>query len=378
MAIKSKKPLLGGLIVLIVLAVGGYVYWDVVLNKVVTTEDARIEGDMIDVAPKVPGQITEVQIHEGEVVHKGQVLFRLDDQDLVAKVDAAKAAVRAAQSAVPVAEAGVKTAQAQLDKALHGPRPQQIKSAEAAVHQLESRLRLAQKEVNRIQKLVDAEVATPERLERVQSQFEVAQNGLKEAKEKLAMLTSGTRLEDIESARAQLELAKARVQSAQAQVDTAQAGLAQANLALDHSRVRAPFTGVIAKVWHQTGEQVSPASPVVTVVDPQTIRVGANIEETSLDEVSVGDKVDMEVDAFPGVTLHGQVDAIVNATKSQFSLMPSEGTSGAFIKVTQRVPLRIKLDKLPERSGKLLTPGLSVVASIHSDSAATPTKTARK
>ncbi len=237
---------------------------------------------------------------------------------------------------------------------------------------------LAKKEVDRLQKLVKAEAIPTERLDRAQSQYEVAQNGLKEAKQKLAMLTSGTRMEDIEAARSQLELAKARVDSAQAQVKTAEAGLHQAQLALQHTRINAPFDGMVAKVWHRKGEMASPAAAVVTLVNPNTMRVDANIEETNLDDIAVGDKVDMSVDAFPGVTLHGRVSSIVNATQSQFSLMPSSGASGTYIKVTQRVPLHIHLDKLPERAGKMLTPGLSVVADIHSGTADSHPRTAQR
>jgi membrane fusion protein (multidrug efflux system) len=132
----------------------------------------------------------------------------------------------------------------------------------------------------------------------------------------------------------------------------------QARVNVDQYEVHAPFTGIVARKWREVGATVAAGTPVLTLLDPATLHVAANIDEKDLDEIRVGDPVDISVDAFPSVPLHGKIDTVLRATNSRFGLVPAEGVSGTFIKVAQRMPLRIALDPPPK--GLELSPGLSV------------------
>ena len=196
--------------------------------------------------------------------------------------------------------------------------------------------------------------------------MKASQRGLLEAEARLKLLRSGTRTEDLAAAKAQVDSAKARLSAATAAV-------AQAKVNIERCTIKAPFAGIVAREWRQRGATVAPGTPVLTLLDPATLHVAANIDERDLDQVQPGDAVAISVDAFRNVQLHGHVETILRATNSKFGLIPSEGVSGTFIKVTQRVPLRITLEGLPPDLE--LSPGLSVEVRIRADSA-TPAPTA--
>jgi len=158
------------------------------------------------------------------------------------------------------------------------------------------------------------------------------------------------------------------VKVAEAKVEQAQAGLDAALVAVGHTAVAAPFDGVVVRRWLEPGSAAAPGRSVLTLFDPSSLRIDANIDEKNLHDVHVGDKVDIDVDAYPDLHLQGEVSQILQATNSEFSLIPSEGVSGTFIKVAQRIPLRVKLLSRPDHV--LLGPGLSVELTIHVDSAA--------
>jgi membrane fusion protein (multidrug efflux system) len=346
MSQRRYRPLIIAVVVLGLIGSTAYVYWSRVLRGVVSTDDARLAATMVDVSPDIPGKLVEVEVGEGDKVEAGEVLFRLDARDIEAQITAVEARI-------PTLEAQVHVAEAQQTKAESGTRPEQIRVAQAAVHRLETAADGAAAELDRARKLFTAGAGTQQAVANAQTRSDLAARSLDEARERLRLLRHGTRSEDIDAADAGLEAAHAAVAAAKAERD-------RARLNLEHTVVKAPFDGVVVRTWREAGENASPASPVVTLLEPQSLHVNANIEETDLSEVHEGDQATMEVDAFPGVQLRGHIGTILDATTSQFSLLPSEGASGAFIKVTQRVPVRVDLDELPGRDEHLYAPGLSV------------------
>lgn len=349
---KYKSLIIGG-VILAVIAVGSLGYWWVFMKGIVSVKDARFATTIIDSSPEIAGQLSELLVSEGDKVAAGDILYTLDKNDLQAKV-------ASAQTAISVANAGIAAAQSQLDKAERGPRKEEIKSSEATVEKIKAQVRLAKLEKDRLQRLVESNSATQQQLDQANTASETAGKSLEEAEQHLKLLKAGTRPEDIAAAKAQLQLN-------QAQLKAAQARLHEANLALAHATVTAPFSGTIVKTWHNPGETVSPGMPVVSLADPSTLRIDANIEETDLRKIANGDLVDISVDAYPNLHLKGTVQAVMDVTQSEFSLMPSEGVSGTFIKVTQRVPLRVKLDDLPRDYFARLGSGLSVELKIHTN-----------
>jgi len=361
---KNRKPLMIGLGVLLVIALGTFFYWHAFLRGIASTNDARFAATMVDVSPQIGGRLSQLLVQEGAAVQAGDILYRLDDQDVQAKVASAR-------TAIDVAKAGVGAANAGLEKALRGPRAEEIKSSQAAVDKIKAQVRLAKLERDRLQRLVSSNSATQQQLDQATTSYQMAEKGLEEAQERLQLLEAGTRPEDIAAARAQAQLG-------QAQLHAAQARLNEATIALSHTVVKAPFTGLVVKTWRHPGENVSPGMPVVTLVDPASTNIEANVEETELAKVAPGDPVDISVDAYPDLHLTGHVRAVLGVAQSQFSLMPSEGVSGSFIKVTQRVPLRVSLDDPPGDYLSRLGPGLSVELKIHTSALSNDLATARQ
>jgi membrane fusion protein (multidrug efflux system) len=246
---------------------------------------------------------------------------------------------------------------------LHGPRAAEIRIALAAEQRIRAQAALADSEWERTRALYERSVVTDAERIRAQTAREAAHREVSEAEDRLKLLRSGTRAED-------LAAAQARVEAAQASLQAASAAAKQAEVAVERCRVTAPFTGIVAHEWRQPGATVAPGTPILTLLDPATLHVAANIDEKQLAGVHPGDSVAISVDAFPNVQLHGHVDTILRATNSEFGLVPAEGVSGTFIKVAQRVPLRISLDAPPPALD--LSPGLSVEVRIRVASVPAP------
>jgi len=350
---RRRLPILLALLSLAALAGVGGLYWQLYLRGVVSTDDARIDAHLVDVAPEVGGTLTALAAHEGDHVQAGAVLFELDTTTLRAAQERARADVSAAEAQLAMAEAG-------NAKALHGPRAAEIRIALADRERARAQASLAETEWERTNRLHEQSVVPDAERLRAQTARDTAQQEVAQAEDRLKLLRSGTRVEDLASAKAQVEAARANLSAAIAAVE-------QAKVNIERCTVKAPFAGIVAREWRQPGATVAPGTPVLTLLDPATVHVAANIDERDLGQVSLGDPVAICVDAFPDVVLHGHVATILRATNSQFGLVPAEGVSGTFIKVTQRVPLRITLDSPPPSLE--LSPGLSVEVRIRVASA---------
>jgi membrane fusion protein (multidrug efflux system) len=285
--------------------------------------------------------------------HGGEVVFSLDPA-------IPKAALRKAEAALLSAQASLDSGEALYRRALNGSRPEEIKAAEATAGRLESDVAMARLDFDRASALFKDSAVTQDALDRARTAYESARQSLEFANENLILLRKGPRSEDIEAAKATAELARSRVAEAAASVDNARSDLARCT-------VRAPFDGWVVRRWLDPGAMPLTAQPVISMFDPATLRVDANIEEKDLHDVAIGDVAYIRVDAFPALRLKGRVTEILRAANSQFSLIPAEGVSGTFIKVTQRVPLRIAVEGAPPELA--LGPGLSVEVRIHSGTA---------
>jgi len=334
--------------ILAVLAFATGAYWFVFMRGVVYSDDARIDGDLVDIAPEINGALRQVLVQEGDRVKKGQALFVMDKEYLKAAVAQARATLNAARSNLSVQEAG-------YQKAVHGPRIQDISIARAVVMKLRAQNKLSALQLARTETLFGKKAASKSELDNVRTTCESNKQSLEEAVQRLRLLQAGTRSEDIEAARCRVELAKG-------QVKKDAAALSRVMIKLGKATVCAPFDGSVVRRWRDPGAVVMEGTPILTVLDTASLRVSANIEEKYLNKIRINDPVDISVDAFPDLELKGHIERILRATNSEFSLIPAEGVSGTFIKVSQRVRLRIAIDNLPEVS---LGPGLSVEVHIH-------------
>jgi membrane fusion protein (multidrug efflux system) len=265
-----------------------------------------------------------------------------------------------AEASLVSAKASQASSQAKLDKAVNGSRPEEILGAEATVKRLKNEEELTRLNLERTQTLFKQGSAAADELDRARTAYASATQSSNNAAQNLLLLQQGSRKEDIEAAKADVALAQSRIGEAMAAIASARGELARCF-------VKAPFDGWVVRRWLDAGAMPLVAQPVVSLFDPATLRVDANIEEKYLGEVAIGDSADITVDAYPGLRLQGRVTEILRATNSEFSLMPAEGVSGTFIKVIQRVPLRLAVTAPPELA---LGPGLSVDVKIRVGSAA--------
>lgn len=333
------------LAVLFLLALAGAAgwYWNEFMRGVVSSNDARLDGQLLDIAPQTNGTLTEVYTQEGDTVEEGQLLFALDQKTR-------KVALAKAEASVETALAGLAVSKAQYEKCVNGVRPGEIWIAEAVRERAKAAENLAEAEWHRVKALHNERVMTRSARDKVRSNWEAATHARIEFDRRLALLKKGSRPEDINVARATVEMR-------QAQLSVAEAAVKLARINLSQTEVRAPFNGVVVRRWQDPGAIISPARPVLTIMNPSTLHVTANIEEKFLNRIAVGDKVEISIDAYPDLEMTGRIDKILPATNSQFGLLPTGGSSGAFIKVAQRVSIRITVDEFPDL---LLGPGLSV------------------
>ena len=319
---RSKRPFIILAVILSAIAIGCYGYY--LLNRgYVTTDDAEIDGTITTIAPQISGRVTAVLVNDNQHVQAGQVLALIDPRDQ--QVALATAQANAAQAA---AQVGV--AQVNQDEA--------VANAEVA----EAALLQAQQDYDRYRS-VDPNAIT-------QQQLDSATANIRTAKAKL------------DAAREQINGMQAAVVAAQASFEAAKVAVENAELQLSYTRITAPASGHISEKTVDPGNVVAAGAGLMALVSDD-VWVTANYKETQLDGIKIGAPVSVTVDAVPGVTFKAKVDSIQYGTGAVFSLLPAQNATGNYVKVIQRVPVKIIFDD--GRIGQyVLAPGMSVQPSI--------------
>jgi membrane fusion protein (multidrug efflux system) len=389
-----------GVVVLALIGVGVW-FWLTAGRE--TTDDAQIDGHVTQVAARVGGTITKVLVGDNQLVEAGAVLVELDPRDYEvarektrAELADAEANAIAAQSNVPItsttaasnvttarggvmqAQSGVAAAAKEIDAARA-----RLVSAQARLRESEANATKASRDVERLRGLLakdeisqqqfDATTAAAEAqraaADAARSQVAEAEAGIRVAESKLAQARAGEQqahaeLQTAETGPAQVTATKAHAASAEARTQQAHANLAQAELNLQYAVVKAPIRGVVSKKGINVGQVVQPGQPLLAIVQLDDVWVTANYKETQLKDVRPGQRATADVDALGGRQFKGKVDSIAGATGARFSLLPPENATGNFVKVVQRVPVKIVLDagQDPEH---LLRPGMSVTATVY-------------
>lgn len=338
---KSRRKLVFGAILLAALIGGGYygAHWWRVGRFLVATDDAYVGADTSVIAARVAGHVVSLDVETNQPVKKGDVLARIDDGDFAL--------------AVKAAEGKIATQEATIER--YG---QQIEAAKASVDQAKAQLVSSQADLNRTQLELDRQT------ELAKSQFS-------------SRATLETARADRDKAQASVDAAQAAIASADANVDVLHAEQTEAIRLLDEYRtardqaqrnvdftvVRAPFDGVVGNRAAQVGQLVQEGTRLLALVPMSQVYVDANFKETQLGKLHPGQKVDIEVDAYPDEEFHGRVLSVAPASGSVFSLLPPENATGNFTKIVQRVPVRIELDE-EARAKAELRPGMSVTATV--------------
>ena len=377
----------GGVLGAVLVGLGGYL---VATRGQESTDDAQIEADVVPLAARVAGPVLRVLVADNAQVHKGDVLVELDARDSAARVkqaeaelESAQAQAQAADAQVTVSEAGARggfssaRALVSTSSAAVSSAAAQVAVARAAVSRAEAEARHATLELERQRTLVEAKAVPQKSLDDARSANESAQAALSGAQAQLAAAEEGRRVAQGRVAEAQGNLdqsapidakmaaARANAALAHARVKAAEGALELARLQLDYTHIRAPEDGQISRLSVHAGQLLVGGQAVGQLVPPQTYVV-ANFKETQVGHMHPGQRVTVKVDAFDGERLEGRVESLSGGTGGRFSLLPADNASGNFVKVVQRVPVRIVWVKPPEALG--LRAGLSAEVTVHTGS----------
>jgi len=328
----SNRMMIMIISVLIGLLAAGGLWWWIRAGRIVSTDDARVKGTIVAVSAKISGRVEKVAVNEGDNVQVGQVIAILEKQEIQAQVEEASA--------------NLAMMKAKLAAVIAGNRHQEVATANATVSQAMANLSNAQKNYERSAMLYKQGAIASQQLDAVKTATDVAEAQYVSAKEQYSLSAEGSRPEDI--------------QMAQAQVGQAQAALTMLELQLANTTVKAPVTGVVALKSVENGEVVAAGQQLFNITDLADVWVNANIEETYIGRIKVGQPVEFTIDAFPGNQFVGHVMEVGSAMGSQFALLSTENSSSNFTKVTQRLPIKIKADD----SDYILKPGMSAVVNI--------------
>jgi membrane fusion protein (multidrug efflux system) len=381
-ASKGKKRSIA-LLVVAVLATVGIVYY-LHERHFEETDDAEIDGNITSLGPRVTGTVTAVHVVENQMVKEGDVLLEIDPTDLAVAVAQAKATVAQAEAqlqaedpTVSITEtsntAAVASASSDLTSASAGLSGSQsdVDQLTARLAQAEGNARLAEIERRRGEELWKAQAIPRADLDRRVTTAETAaaevratQQSLASAREKVAQqraqlgATKSHLAEVRKNAPRQVETRRASVSYRQANLELAKAQLSQAELNLGYAKVRAPISGVVAKKAVNVGDHVAPGQQLIAIAETARLWVTANYRETQLENMRAGQPVALHVDVLDA-DLTGEVDSLGGATGSRLSVLPPENASGNYVKVVQRIPVRIAID--PGQPGiDRLRPGMSV------------------
>jgi membrane fusion protein, multidrug efflux system len=328
-----------GLPLFILAAAGGYLYWDYA-EHFETTDDAFIAARQFAIAPKVPGYLTAVPVTDNQHVPAGGVIARIDERDY-------RIALAQAQAQVASAEANIQSIDAQISV-----QQAQINANQAQVDQAQAALVFAQQEAARYQHLAQTGYGSVQNAQRTTSQLNQQEAALWSAQANLRL------------AQRQIEALKAQRASAVASLEQAKAQRDQAQLNLSYTTVTADQAGRVTNLTAAVGQFAQPGTNLTMFV-PDEIWVTANFKENQLDAMRPGQPVTLEVDAYPERTIHGHVDSVQLGSGTAFSLLPVQNATGNYVKIVQRVPVKIVFDNPP--ADVALGPGMSVVPSVRVD-----------
>jgi len=386
--------------VVVLLLAGGVWLWATSGRE--STDDAQVEAHVTPIAARVGGTVLEVPPADNQMVEAGTVLARIDPRDYQVALDRAKAeladaeaAAVAAQANVPIttrsatggvssARGGVAAAEAGIIEAQQGIEASQARlvTAQARQREAEANAAKAAKDVDRLKALLakdevsqqqyDAAVAQAQAsaaaVDSARSQVAEVQTGIMAAQSRLSGANAGVAqanaaLQSAQTAPQQIEAIRARAASAQALVQQKQSAVRQAELNLEYTTVKAPVKGLVSRKSVEPGQVVQPGQPLMTIIPLDQVWITANFKETQLSEMRPGQRVSISVDAYDK-EFKGKVDSIAGATGARFSLLPPENATGNFVKVVQRVPVKIVLDEGQDPQ-HLLRPGMSVTPTVY-------------
>ena len=315
----------------------------------VSTDNAQVDGHITLISPRVEAFVNRILVDDNQHVGAGDTLVVLDNRDLKVKLEQAEAELRAAEAAVGSrGRAGQAQAEYQVSRA-------EAASEQAGVAAAEADYKKAAADVERYRSLAAQKIISAQQLDAAEATASAAAAKLEAARRQAA------------AAGSQVSASGAAVRSADARLAAAEAAVDNARLQLSYTYITAPVSGIVAKRNAEVGALVQVGQTLMSIVPDENVWVTANLKETQLTHVRVGDRAEFTVDAYPGRKFEGRVESLSPATGARFSLLPPDNATGNFTKVVQRVPVRIAVDEAAG-SPVPLRPGMSVDVTIETGS----------
>lgn len=311
-----------------------------------STDNAQLDGSIVPVLPRVAGYVATVAVGENDHVQQGQLLVQLDTADLAVRLAQAQADLAAAEAATGARGGATGSAEAQVQTA-----SSERSALDAQIAAAQANAVRARADLGRLRDLVERQIVSRQQLDAAQATAAAAEAQVVAARQQASAAGAG-----VTSARAGVRLAQARLQAARAAVQNAR-------LQLGYARLTAPTSGTVSRKQVEVGQFVQAGQSLLSVVSDTGVFVSANFKETQLADIRVGQRAEIDVDAYEGAKVAGVIESISSATGAKFALLPPDNATGNFTKVVQRVPVRIRVVQGLGTS-RPLRPGMSVVAHV--------------
>lgn len=349
---KPKRAIILGVILGLVVLTGLLIYLR--SQGFETTDNAQIEADIIPIRSSVSGYVKEVRFVDNQSVKKGDTLLIINDHEF-------KARVLQAEAALENARANLLAVQNNADAGGYNASAGFLTSETVAqnIEVAQTRLTKVKEDHSRIKNMFYAKAATKAEMDAIDAELAVAQA-------QLVAATSQYKASSAQSKglKSQAIGQKSMVALAEALVKQRLAELDLAKTQLDYTVITAPCDGVVAKRSVDNGQFITMGSPVCTTIDYSSLWIIANFKETQIEHIFKNQEVEVQIDAYPSMLLTGKVDSYIGATGAKFSLLPPDNSTGNFVKIVQRVPVKIRLKGLNKKQRELLMPGLSAYVSV--------------
>jgi len=342
---RSRWPLIALAIGIVVVLIGALVYW-LLTRNLQSTDDAYTDGRAVMISPKVGGYVTQLAVTDNQFVHAGDLLVQIEQKDYVAARDQAAGQMKAVA-------AQLDEARVSFDKA-HTTFPAQKRQAEGQLLEARGRLYQAQREYER-QSHIDIAATTQQTIDSANAGLKIAEGQVAEAE---------AQLRQAELVDQNLAQSEAQVRQLEGQLAQQKASLDQAELNLSYTRVTAPHDGWVTRRNVEAGTFLQPGALIMAVVEPE-IWITANFKEKELTRMHRDQRVEIKVDAYPDLKLEGHVDSVQSGSGARFSAFPPENATGNFVKIVQRVPVKIIIDRGLDPNAPPLALGLSVIPTVH-------------
>lgn len=350
---KRKKMALGVLIVVVIVGIVTTFLYIQYKSRHISTNDAFVDGRIHTIASKVFGTLKSINVSDNHFVKNGDLLAEIDAADYNTKVKEAESSLNAERSKLTELRARIDVARKQMIELSY-----RVRSAKAALEVQNANLRQAESELRRAENLLKKDAISQERYDKTKTGYDVSVAQVNASAEQLKQAEAS-----VETQNSVIIQAESSLLSQGSAIKQKEAVLSSAELNSGYTKLYSPADGYVTKRSAEIGNQIQPGQPIMAIVPLDDIWITANYKETQLEKIKPGQKVKIKVDTYSGKSFHGKVDSIMAGTGASFSLFPPENATGNYVKIVQRIPVKILLEKNADPE-HILRVGMSVVPTV--------------